>query len=650
MSAIAGLVYFDGRVDREGVARRMLEAMAHRGPDGRGWEQAGGAAFGHLLLHTTPESHLEKLPTRGPQLFTCDARLDSRGAADARPDSAIIFEAWERWGEEAPKYLAGDFAFGIWDEARKSFFGARDQIGVRPFYYFHRPGAFFIFATQIRALFCHPEVPRRLNGARLAQAWTAIHTDQASTYYADIFRVPAAHAIIVTRDGLKLRRYWALDAEREEKFASDEEAFEGFRHHFTNAVRTRLRTPAKLAVELSGGLDSSAVACVARELSSQPVRTYSAIFPDVPQSDERPFIDAVLKQGGFDPVFVRGDEQGPLSPFETFLAYEDEGAYGTNFFLRDALHRAMQRDGVRVFLDGFDGDTTVGHGNLRLAELAAANDWGTFRKELDALCARNNFDAASAARMYAAPALGSSIKKIRAAAPHFRTSAFRLALDSLRTPRVDRALRFLRGDAPSWLRQLPALVDRDFARSIGLMRFVREAEEDRPVDLTERGRLARLISSGSFSFSLERYDYHAAFCGMESRHPFTDLRLIEFSAALPSRFRLSDGFNRWIMRKSLAQTLPPEVAWRAGKGNLTENFRKGLFERNAGVLGAWVDLEVVGRKGLIDVPRVRELLEPLEKHQGRGDEQTLFLLFRVLTSARWVRHSSLNPLTRGGGQ
>lgn len=615
MSGIAGLVYFDGRADHEGVLRRMMQSIEHRQP--------AGLAFS------------------GAHTLVADARLDN--SPENSTDHAYIHEMWRAWGDDCARQLFGDFAFAIWDDASKSVFCARDHIGVRPFYYFHKPGAFFIFASQIRALFAHPEVPRRLNKRRVAEALAAVLTDQSSTYYEDIFRLSAAHTLRVSKENFRLRRYWALDPEREEKFAANEDAIEGFRHHFTNAVRSRLRTPHKVAVELSGGLDSSAVACVARDLAAQPLPTYSVIFPSVPASDERPFIEAVLEKGGFAPVFVNGDEAGPLTPFEAFLDYEDEGSYGTNFFLRDVLHRAMQRDGVRVFLDGFDGDTTVGHGNLRLAELAAAGEWPAFDEELKAVASRRNLDRWSAALTFGGPGLrGKSVREIREAAPHFGRRWGRLLYETkFKSPPINRFLTFLRGAEPTWLRHLPALLNPDFAGAMNIREMISFAERSGP-DVTERERLIRLIGSGSFSFGLERYDYHAAASGLEARHPFADVRLVEFSASLPSRFRLRNGFDRWIMRQALAGILPEKVATRSGKGNLNWNFLRGFLTTNAAVLDRWLYAEGTRIERVVNVPVARELIQEWRASGHPRDPQKLFALFRVLTTARWMGHVGLS--------
>ena len=156
-------VWMDGR---SAVANleRMNSILAHRGPDGAVVWHNGVVGLGHRMLHTTPESLREVLPlvNRGADLvITADARIDNREELIAsldlkhRPaaelaDSELILAAYEKWGDHSPEKLLGDFAFVIWDGRQRSLFCARDHFGVKPFYYFYRPGHLFAFASEIK--------------------------------------------------------------------------------------------------------------------------------------------------------------------------------------------------------------------------------------------------------------------------------------------------------------------------------------------------------------------------------------------------------------------------------------------------------------------------------------------------------------------
>jgi asparagine synthase (glutamine-hydrolysing) len=236
VSAIAGIFFLDGRpVDRP-VLERMVGSIAHRGPDGEGTWSEGPVGLGHRMLWTTPESLHEELPLvrkSGDLVLTADVRLDNRdelisalGIA-SRPrqeigDGELILGAYKKWGERCPEELLGDFAFAIWDQQRQKLFCARDHMGVKPFYYF-RSGRIFVFASEIKALLCVAEVPRRLNEVRVADYLVGSFEDKTITFYQEILRLPPAHSMSVSREKASERPYWALDPSREVRLSSDQE-------------------------------------------------------------------------------------------------------------------------------------------------------------------------------------------------------------------------------------------------------------------------------------------------------------------------------------------------------------------------------------------------------------------------------------------
>src|SRR6266850_1954833 len=332
MSGIAGLYRLVGGDSVATDLERMTAALAHRGPHGSGVWSQDAVGLGHRMLWTTPESRTEPLPLsarEGAFAITADARLDNRAELSATlglddgniGDAALILRAYERWGEQCPERLLGDFAVAIWDGPRRAVFCARDHFGVKPLYY-HRAPRLFAFASEIKALLHLPDVPRRLNETRVADYLAPIVEDREITFYDGIVRLPPA-----------------------------------------DAVRCRMRTAGPVGSMLSGGLDSSSIVCVARSLDTAgdggPLHTLSAIFPEVPTCDERRFIDAVLAGNGVVPHAVRADLVSPLANLERMFEHENEAFFSVNLFMHWALYAEAERHGVRVLLDGFDGDTTL---------------------------------------------------------------------------------------------------------------------------------------------------------------------------------------------------------------------------------------------------------------------------------------------------
>ncbi len=372
----------------------MVETLAHRGPDGAGVWVDGPIGLGHRMLHTTPESMLEDPPlvneTAG-LVLTADARIDNREeligvlGIKGRPhaeitDADLILGAYERWGERCPERLLGDFAFAIWDRREQRLLCARDNFGVKQLY-FYRSDRIFAFASEIKALLCLAEVPRGLNEARLADYLVLMAEEKRETLYRDIFRLPPGQALSVSRKETRTRTYWSLDPEREVRFRSDAEYAGAFRDIFTEAVRCRLRGVGPVGSTLSGGLDSSSVTCVARNLLASRdgpgrLHTFSGVYDDVPASDERPYIDAVLAHGGVEPHYVHPDRLSPLTNWEGASSWqEDEPLWNPQMALHWVVYQAAQERDVRILLDGFGGDSVVSHGTGYLAELARTGRW-----------------------------------------------------------------------------------------------------------------------------------------------------------------------------------------------------------------------------------------------------------------------------------
>ncbi|MCX7596682.1 MAG: lasso peptide isopeptide bond-forming cyclase, partial [Fischerella sp.] len=280
MSGIMGIYHLDGCPVNRKYLEEMVAVLAHRGPDGTDIWVGGSVGFAHRLLWTTPESLLEKLPLVDQDehlAITSDVRIDNREELlnklhvftrlpDKITDAQIILAAYQKWGEQCPEHLLGDFAFAIWDRRKQILFCARDHFGVKPFYYHYQPGKAFVFASEIKALFCFPQVPRRLNEVRIGDYLALMMEDKAITTYKDILRLPPAHSMVVSESGIQLWSYWSLDLHREIHLASNEAYAEEFRQIFTEAVRCRLRSAFPIVSHLSGGLDSSAVTCVARDI------------------------------------------------------------------------------------------------------------------------------------------------------------------------------------------------------------------------------------------------------------------------------------------------------------------------------------------------------------------------------------------------
>lgn len=306
MSGIVGILNFDGSpVDRTLLAR-LTDYLAFRGPDAQETWSQGPVGLGHALLQTADDTRpdCQPLSLDGQVWIAADARIDgqaelrqklsSHGCHDLEEatDAELILHSYLIWGEGCAKHLLGDFAFAIWDGHRRQLFCARDHFGIKPFYY-AQVGDSLIFSNTLQCVRMHPQVSDRLNDLAIADFLLLYcNQDQATTAFADIRRLPPAHYLTWQQGRLRLNCYWSLpQVDRPLHYPRPQDYVEHFKALLTQAVADRLRTP-RVGVAMSGGLDSSTVAALARNLLSRQsaafdLRGYTNVFDRLIPDAER---------------------------------------------------------------------------------------------------------------------------------------------------------------------------------------------------------------------------------------------------------------------------------------------------------------------------------------------------------------------------
>jgi asparagine synthase (glutamine-hydrolysing) len=640
VSAIAGLIRFDGRPIAPLEIEEMLERLAARGPDGVEVWRSGVAALACGKLAVTAESLAERLPLESPGgelVLTAAARIDNReellallepaGGWPAPPgDGELILAAYRRWGEQCPERLLGDFAFAVWDAPRRTLFAARDPLGVRPLYY-HRGPRHIAFASDITALLALPEVPRRPSERRIADFLAVRLEDKETTFYEEVLRLPPAHSFRASDARFAMRRYWRLDPRREIRLASDGEYAEAFRETFSRAVACRLRSVHPVGSMLSGGLDSSAIACSARRLLEEsgrgPLHTFSAVFDDLPQCDERVYIDEVLAGGGCTPHFVRGDRLDPFAGMEAMLERLGQPFHGPNFFLHHALFATARNAGVRILLDGIDGDTTVSHGLPHLDDLARSGRFLALARELAALHRRRG------------------------------TPWPRLIFARVLRPLVPEPLRNLRrigrrgrvDDGPL------GIIHPDLARRGEPREPLAPARSPLSAVPASRAEHWRRLTRGLIPHALEVLDAAGGALGLEPAFPFFDARLVALCLAFPPEQKIRSGWTRFVLRNALDGILPERIRWRGGKSNLSPILPHNLLRSGREV----VEEVLWGNNGeglgaFIELPRVRAawrrvLARPRREQPDRGMRRDVIGVWNAVLLGIWLRRALKRPAT-----
>ena len=374
MSGIAGIVSLDGApVDRDLLAR-MTSFMSFRGPDAQDMWIGGAVGFGSTLLRTSDQAG-PVFVTSGDLWVAADARIDGAGNTDLT-DAERIVRAYETWGDDCVEHLIGDFAFAMWDRRSQRLFCARDHFGVKPFFY-ARAGNSFIFSNTLNVLRLDPRVSDELNETAIGDYLeSGLNQDLATTAFRDIQRLPAAHTLSLTNDSITVRRYWTPAVKNEIRFRDPQAYVDRFNELLTTAIKDRLRTD-RVSISMSGGLDSTSLAAVARDLLPPPaaIHAFTTVYDQLIPDEERRYSTLAASSLGIPIHHLSADgyslfeerRAGDFHQPEPFLISPLAGQY--NDLLR------LMADNGRVALTGYDGDALMNEPQRSLAASVVRSFW-----------------------------------------------------------------------------------------------------------------------------------------------------------------------------------------------------------------------------------------------------------------------------------
>lgn len=624
MSGIAGILRFDGEPIERETLERMLTPLETRGPHGKSLYLDGNIGLGFTLLNTTPH-------TNGTVVFinhqnsslpiTFDGRLDNRreliehlGVVKRDVcDAELVQAAYQKWGGDCPKHLLGDFAFALWDHNRSRLFCARDHFGVKPFYY-HYSNQYFIFASTPYAILAARRDLAEINEIRIADFLAGFEgIDETITFYKRIFRLPRRRGMIVDARGLKASPYWDLHPVQKE-YANDEEYIESFNKIFSQAVKCRLGAPDRTIIPLSGGMDSTSIIAIAREAYSQTNNSLVTISGVTPDSDdpETDRIQSVVAQRGLNSrTFSDNYVLSNIDNFLNELSRLDE-PFDTLENTWRALYGLAREDKLHVSLDGVDGDITLA-GVHHVATLWKSGDYRNFLHETLFAKGMVNTYYKSALMFFLIslrPLLAPEwTKKMRRAIDN-RTAIFRLRKNSL--------------------------INLQLAHAAGINeRYQQYASYNLfPLALSQMDAHKQTIFHPHMQAALERYDRIASAFSIEARHPFMDVRLMEFCLGLPWWLKTQGGWNKMILRKAMETLLPEKVVWGSEKKH--PNWLLSLRLLRAGevffqdTLGA----ERKNLKNYIDIERLDKVWNDVFH---RGNDTYVAQIWEAIGLALWLR-------------
>lgn len=511
MCGICGIVRFDGEAVATEHLQRMKDRLAHRGPDDEGLYLAGPVGLGHRRLSIIDLAH-GKQPMSNEDgrvwvvfngmIYNYRALREELIRAGhvfrTNCDTEVLVHGYEEWGKELLNRLNGMFAFALWDG--EQLFAARDRMGEKPFYY-ARAGRVFYFASEIKSLLVHVKAVPSIPDDFLVFE----NTLSDDTLFQGIKKLEPAHYLTVRNGEVRIRRYWS-PPDRLDTHITGGAAIQELRDLVYDAVQLRLQSEVPVGMYLSGGLDSSIIACIAK-----PPVVFTSYYDAPGKFDERKLAHTIARHIHAEQINVTLQPAEIPSLFETIIYHLDQPISSSSTISSFNLARNARKH-FKVVLNGQGADELFGgygryvllHHEVELGKLPFFAQYTPMARRL------------WHPDMFSDPALRY------------------LSMNQRVTPRTGR---------PAEVLQELFAHHSDIVAQMGYA--------DAAITLPD------LITMD---------DRGCAHVGLESRSPFLDYRIVEFAFRLPARLKIREGgVTKWILREAAREFVPAEIVDRKDK-------------------------------------------------------------------------------------
>jgi asparagine synthase (glutamine-hydrolysing) len=607
----------------------MRDVLEHRGPDDYGIFIDGNVGLGHrrLSIVDVAAGHQPMINEDGSLHIVYNGEIynhaDFRPGLEARGhvyrthcDTETILHLYEEEGARAVENLRGMFAFAIWDERRDELFVARDRLGVKPLYYAHTDDGSLYFASEIKSILAAGAVKPELNHGALPDYLANHATSGAETLFRGVRRLPPGHTLSWRRDGtLRVEKYWDIHfapGGEDGRRRRDQDYVEEWAELFRESVRLRLMADVPLGMFLSGGIDSSAIAAVMSGMVGDPIKTFSVAFAER-EANELEYARLVANKFGTDHHEITVSPEDFFAALPKLVWHEDEPlAHLASVPLYFVSRLAAGH--VKVVLTGEGSD-----------EMLAG--YYRYRKTVYNLALGAGYERLTTGGMRRAvrAAVGSlsPASKVRQ----------KLSRTFLALPADVESLYFNNFAVfpVAMQRELltPEAVERAGALDpyVDVRRYLAETDAD-----TLLNQLLYADTKTYLHELLMKQDQMSMAASIESRVPFLDHKLVEFTARLPERMKLRGWTTKYVLRRSMKGLLPEAILQRPKMG-----FPVPVGAWFRGRFRAVIDDYVLGERaagrGLFDQTFVRRLVE---EHQS-GTRDHADRLWSLVNFEIWQR-------------
>ncbi len=562
MCGICGIA-IPGRLDRpvdERALVRMRDSLVHRGPDGSGLLIDGGIGLGHRRLSIVDVAHGAQPMTTtdnrstivyNGEIFNHPQLMGElqRSGVEYRThcDTETVLHLYERHGRSFVQQCRGMFAIAIWDRAERTLTIARDRFGVKPLYYVHHADGSLFFASEIKALVAAGAVSASLNMAAFPDFLANHAPSGVATLFEGVQRLPAGHTLVWRDGAIEIQQYWDLSMVPDPDLAraSDADLVAEYSERFEEAVRLRLMADVPLGMFLSGGIDSAAITAVMSGMVDGPIKTFSVAFAER-EANEFQYARIVSQRYRTEHHEIVVTPEQFWDALPTLIWHEDEPIAHPSSVALNYVSR-LAGEHVKVVLTGEGSDETLaGYNRYRvtLANMRLGRMWE------------------SVVPRPMRRVLGSAIGEAGAAGVRGK-----LARSFLARPADLDAMYFdnFAVFAPSRLASLLSPAAQQQVRGIDAYAAYHDAiaRSDSPTLL---GTLLYADTKTYLQELLMKQDQMSMAASIESRVPFLDHPLVEFTGRMPERLKLRGMTTKWVLREAMKDRLPAEILSRKKMG------------------------------------------------------------------------------------
>lgn len=560
MCGIVGKLVLGGQqtVDPR-LIKKMMNMVAHRGPDGEGQYVAGPVGLGHRRLSIIDLSTAGKQPMTNEdgtvwvvyngEIYNfrkLSEELAAKGHVfKSKTDTEVLVHGYEEWGIEGLLIrIQGMFAFAIWDGHKQVLLLARDRVGIKPLYYTQTRKA-FIFASEIKSLLVDPSVECRLSARAIDRFLTYYYLPGNETLFEEIYKLDPGYYLTVQQSGMTKHRYWDLRFDVSPCWTRFDEAVEALQELLQQSVKDHMISDVPVGVLLSGGVDSTGVLRYAVEQSGQRIRTFTVGFQGEGFSDERPYAALASRRYGSLHQDITMSAEDFLGLLPKYIWHMEEPVCEPPAIALYLVSRLACESSIKVLLSGEGGDEAFGgyqtYRNLLILEglkSALGPAKGIFRLGLQTLGRFGWKRVKRYGGLIDSPL--SQYYLSRTATPN---TLFNQLKPTLYTKEFSGVLRTEMSEAVT--RHL-------FERVDGLSPLNRMLYVDTKTWLPDD--------------LLVKADKMTMAASVELRVPLLDLQILEFAASLPPSFKVRGLETKRILKAALESSVPREILYRKKTG------------------------------------------------------------------------------------